>query len=81
VVGYVGRVLATKNEDSLGIYILQSVTLLVAPALFAASIYMILGRLILLTQSEAYSPIKARWLTKIFVFGDVFSFLVQSGGE
>jgi len=59
---------------------MQSVTLLVAPALFAASVYMILGRIILLTQSEAYSPIKARWLTKIFVFGDVFSFLVQSGG-
>lgn len=80
VVGYVGRALATKNETSLGIFILQSVTLLVAPALFAASIYMILGRIILLTQSEQYSLIKARWLTKIFVFGDVFSFLIQSGG-
>ncbi|KAG9243797.1 RTA1 like protein-domain-containing protein [Calycina marina] len=80
VIGYVGRILAYYNQDSLGIYILQSVTLLVAPALFSASIYMILGRVIVLTQSEAYSPIRSRFLTKIFVCGDVLSFLVQSGG-
>jgi len=79
-VGYIGRALAHYHENSLNIYILQILLLLVAPALFAASIYMVLGRLILFTQAEAMSPIRARWLTKIFVCGDVFSFLVQSGG-
>jgi hypothetical protein len=78
--GYVGRALAHSNEYSLGIYIMQTLLLLVAPALFAASIYMVLGRLILLTNGEAFAPIRARWLTKIFVCGDILSFLVQSGG-
>jgi RTA1 like protein len=26
------------------------------------------------------APIRAKWLTKIFVFGDVLSFFVQSAG-
>lgn len=59
---------------------MQSLLLLLAPAFFAASIYMILGRIILLTDGESHSLIKARWLTKIFVFGDVLSFLAQSAG-
>ena len=54
--------------------------LLLAPALFAASIYMILGRIILLVEGEAHSIIKRRWLTKIFVAGDVVCFLLLAGG-
>lgn len=73
--------MAHSNEYALGIYIMQTLLLLVAPALFAASIYMILGRLIVFTQGEAMSPIRARWLTKIFVCGDILSFLVQSAGK
>jgi hypothetical protein len=59
---------------------MQSLLLLVAPALFAASIYIILGRIILLTDGEKHSLIPLKWLTKIFVLGDVFSFLLQGGG-
>lgn len=61
-------------------YIMQSLLLLLAPALFAASIYMILGRIIALTGGESRSIIKRRWITKIFVAGDVISFLGQSAG-
>lgn len=61
-------------------YIMQSLLLLLAPALFAASIYMVLGRIIRLTDGESHSIIRARWLTKIFVAGDVMSFLAQSAG-
>lgn len=80
VAGYLGRALAHSNQHSMGIFILQILTLLIAPTLFAASIYMILGRLIIFTQGEAMSPIRARWLTKIFVCGDIVSFLVQALG-
>lgn len=59
---------------------MQSLLLLLAPALFAASIYMVLGRLILLTDGESSSLIRASWLTKVFVTGDVLSFLAQSAG-
>jgi hypothetical protein len=58
----------------------QSILLLVAPALFAASIYMTLGRIIMLVDGEAHSIIAKRWLTKLFVAGDVLSFLMQSSG-
>jgi len=79
-VGYIGRAMAHSNQSSMNIYILQTILLLVAPALFAASIYMVLGRLIVFTHAEAMSPIRANWMTKIFVCGDVLSFLVQAGG-
>lgn len=59
---------------------MQSVLILIAPALMAASIYMILGRIILLTEGEKYALIKRRWLTKLFVSGDVLSLLMQSSG-
>lgn len=65
---------------ALGPYIMQSLLLLIAPALFAASIYIVLGRIILLLDGEQHSLIRQKWLTKIFVTGDVISFLVQSGG-
>jgi hypothetical protein len=61
-------------------YIIQSVLILLAPILFAASIYMILGRLIMRTGSAHLSLVRATWLTKIFVSGDILCFLIQSGG-
>jgi hypothetical protein len=61
-------------------FIMQYLLLLVAPALFAASIYIILGRIIILVDGERYALIRQKWLTKIFVCGDIISFLVQGGG-
>ncbi|KAL8781675.1 MAG: hypothetical protein Q9213_005892 [Squamulea squamosa] len=80
VIGYIGRVAGHSSPESLGAYIVQSLFVLVAPALFAASIYMTLGRLIRATHAEAYSIIRVSWLTKLFVCGDVLSFFVQGGG-
>lgn len=61
-------------------YVGQSVLILLGPALFAASIYMLLGRIIRVLNAGSISPIRPTWLTKIFVTGDVLSFLLQSGG-
>ncbi|KAH0158140.1 RTA1 protein, partial [Aureobasidium melanogenum] len=79
-IGYVGRALSHSDKEALGPYIMQSLLILVAPALYAASIYMVLGRIIRLLDAEEYSIIRTKWLTKVFVIGDVFSFLVQSSG-
>ncbi|KAI2469448.1 RTA1 like protein-domain-containing protein [Annulohypoxylon bovei var. microspora] len=81
-VGFIGRAVASDVTDQLLPYIIQSVFLLVPPSLFAASIYMTLGRIMrgLGSRGEDFSIIRVRWLTTIFVVGDVFSFLVQSGG-
>jgi len=62
------------------VYSIHTIFVLVAPSVFAASIYMCLGRLILITNGEKHSLIRARWLTKIFVVGDVVSFLMQGAG-
>ncbi|CAI6332897.1 unnamed protein product [Periconia digitata] len=80
VIGYVGRALSHQDQWQLGPFIMQSLLLLVAPALFAASIYIILGRIILMTDGERRSMVRLKWLTKLFVTGDVISFLLQAGG-
>lgn len=82
-VGYVGRFLNTREDPGCWTmlpFVLQSVLILVAPALMAASIYMVLGRIILLTDGEPYALVKRKWLTKLFVAGDVVSFAMQAGG-
>ncbi|KAG4420412.1 hypothetical protein IFR04_006428 [Cadophora malorum] len=78
--GYIFRIISSYNLTSTSIFIIQTLLLLLPPSLFAASIYMVLGRIILFTNGESMAPIRANWLTKIFVIGDVFSFLVQAGG-
>ena len=82
LIGYIGRAASAQQTPdwTLGPYIIQSLFLLVAPALFAASIYMTLGRIILLVDGEAHSIIRKNWLTKLFVGGDVLSFLMQGSG-
>lgn len=79
-IGYGARAAAHNDTESKTPYIIQSVLLLIAPILFAASIYMILGRLIARTNSASLSIVRASWVTKIFVAGDILSFFIQSGG-
>ncbi|ETS84372.1 hypothetical protein PFICI_02397 [Pestalotiopsis fici W106-1] len=83
-IGYAARVASALEEPgcwSLGPYVVQSILILIAPAFFAASIYMILGRIIVLTDGECYSVVKRRLLTRVFVGGDVLSLLTQSNGS
>jgi hypothetical protein len=82
-VGYGARsVNASQTPDWTTVpFIIQTLLPLVAPALFAASIYMILGRIIRFVDAEHLSFIRTTWLTKIFVLGDVLSFLVQCLGK
>ena len=62
-------------------YIVQAVLTLVAPAFLAASVYMILGYIIQAVDGEHHSMIRKKWLTKLFVIGDMLSFLIQSNGK
>ncbi|KAI9146732.1 Protein RTM1 [Paramyrothecium foliicola] len=80
VIGYAARATARDKTDQLMPNIIQSVFILVAPALFAASVYMTLGRIIRGIGAESVSVIKVKWLTTIFVTGDVVSFVVQASG-
>ncbi|KAE9365646.1 RTA1 like protein [Stipitochalara longipes BDJ] len=79
VIGYIGRAIAHNSTGKLIPFILQNFFILLAPALFAASIYMVLGRIIRSVHGEQHSLIRVHWLTRAFVLGDVFSFMIQGG--
>ncbi|KAE8387837.1 hypothetical protein BDV23DRAFT_160321 [Aspergillus alliaceus] len=51
--------------------------LLISPTLFAASVFMELGRIIRLVDGEEHSLVRIKWLALTFVLGDVISFLMQ----
>lgn len=55
--------------------------ILLAPPLYAASIYMTLGRLIIHLDAERLSVVPVKWLTAIFVTGDVIAFVMQAAGK
>ncbi|GAM40030.1 RTA1 domain protein [Talaromyces pinophilus] len=78
--GYIARIFSHFNTKALGPYIVQTMLILVAPPLFAASIYMTLGRVMVSLNSQQLSIVPVRFLTKVFVVGDVVSFLLQCGG-
>jgi len=60
-------------------FAIQNVFILLGPVLFAASVYMTLGRIVSATGAKHNSLIPIRWLTKTFVAGDILSFVVQGG--
>ncbi|KAH7377419.1 RTA1 like protein-domain-containing protein [Cadophora sp. MPI-SDFR-AT-0126] len=80
VIGYVARVLAHNNKESVPIYSLQTILILLAPALYAASIYMVLARLIVTLNAQHLSLVPVKWMTKIFIVGDVIGFVGQAAG-
>lgn len=55
--------------------------IIVAPVLFAASIYMVLGRIVTSVNADKYSLIRPSKLTLTFVLGDVVSFVIQGGAS
>lgn len=59
---------------------MQSLFLILPPSLYAATIYMIYGRLVLFVDAAHLSLIRPTRVTKIFVTGDVIGFLIQGGG-
>lgn len=78
--GYGGRVWSHYDRKGLPGFIIQALLILIAPALFAASIYMVLGRIIAQLDGERHSLIHLKWLTNVFVIGDCVSFFVQTMG-
>lgn len=65
----------------MGPYIVANVFILLSPTLFAATIYMTLGRLMRYVGGEHLSIIRVSRLTKTFVWGDILSFVVQGNSS
>ncbi|PKX88936.1 RTA1 domain-containing protein [Aspergillus novofumigatus IBT 16806] len=80
IIGYAARAAAHSNMGNVPIYSVQAILILLAPALYAASIYMVLGRIIHYLHAEHFSLVPVQWLTGIFVTGDVIAFVAQAAG-
>ncbi|KAF7128324.1 hypothetical protein CNMCM5793_002866 [Aspergillus hiratsukae] len=80
VIGYGCRATSHFFESSTTLYAIQTLLVLLAPTLYAASIYMLLGRVIKSLQAERLSPVPVKWMTKTFVAGDIVSFILQGAG-
>ncbi|ODM14534.1 hypothetical protein SI65_10020 [Aspergillus cristatus] len=80
VIGFGARASAHSRTGSVLTFSIQNVFILLGPTLFAATVYMTLGRIIRSIRAEQSSVVRVDWLTKIFVTGDVLSFLLQGTG-
>src|SRR5690242_13656133 len=78
--GYVLRYKSAGQPTELGPYIAQSMFIILPPSLYAATIYMIYGRLVVFVNAAEASIIRPTLVTKVFVLGDVLAFFMQGGG-
>lgn len=78
--GYISRAISAKSPESLAPFISQSLLILLPPSLYAATIYMLYGRIVHCTKRPDLSTIAPTKVTKIFVIGDVIAFLLQCSG-
>ncbi|RAL12588.1 RTA1 domain-containing protein [Aspergillus homomorphus CBS 101889] len=79
-IGYITRCISAESPSQLGPYIVQYICILLPPSLYAASIYMLYGRIVLLVSQPQLSIIAPTKVTTVFVLGDTLSFLTQLGG-
>ncbi|KAF3922726.1 hypothetical protein ABW21_db0206508 [Orbilia brochopaga] len=82
ITGYIGRV-GGSNDPFNGLggqsFLIQICCLTIAPACYAAGIYLCLARIVV-AFGEDISRIKPRWYTYIFISCDFISLLMQSAG-
>ncbi|KAJ5475367.1 hypothetical protein N7539_008433 [Penicillium diatomitis] len=78
--GYIARYFSARSPLDLGPYIMQSLFIILPPSLYAATLYMIYGRIVLFVNAPEASMIPPARVTKVFVCGDVIAFFLQAGG-
>ncbi|KAK6511285.1 hypothetical protein TWF481_000206 [Arthrobotrys musiformis] len=77
VIGYATRIYCYYNTEKIDSYAIQFSFIILAPVFYAASIYMVLRRLIHSINGDRFSVVRARWLTYIFVTGDILALTIQ----
>ncbi|PLB54150.1 putative RTA1 domain protein [Aspergillus steynii IBT 23096] len=79
-IGYISRTISSNGTTALAPYIAQNICILLPPSLYAATIYMIYGRVVIHLRVPRLSLISPYKVTKIFVVGDTIAFLTQASG-
>ncbi|KAI9736169.1 MAG: hypothetical protein M1834_001054 [Cirrosporium novae-zelandiae] len=85
LIGYVARAFSVKHLDNKNAFIIQTVLILIAPAVMAAACYMAFGRIVLWVVPKSHQTFRQLWMpfryiTPLFVSFDVLSFAVQCVG-
>ncbi|KAE9397567.1 RTA1-domain-containing protein [Gymnopus androsaceus JB14] len=83
MLGLIMRIVVSHSPYSLGVYIIEDLLVLLSPCAFLATDYMLLSRLANSLGQDIADDcllIPARRITKIFVWSDVITFFIQSGG-
>jgi hypothetical protein len=78
--GYYGRAWSHESRFEIKSWALQEMLILCAPPLVAATVYMVLGRIIVSFGAEHLSSMRPKRLTFLFVMNDVLCFCTQLGG-
>ncbi|KAJ5373303.1 RTA-like protein [Penicillium concentricum] len=78
--GYYGRAWSHQSRFEIKSWALQEMLILCAPPLVAATVYMVLGRIVRSFGAEHLSSMRPKWLTFVFVMNDVLCFCTQLGG-
>ena len=80
IIGYSGRIWSHSDPLNIGGYIMQSTLILIAPARFTTSIYLILPRIIRALNGESLSILPIRSVKRFFIICDIISLVLQAGG-
>ncbi|KAE9395150.1 RTA1-domain-containing protein [Gymnopus androsaceus JB14] len=81
--GLIMRIVDSHLPYSLGVYIVEDLLVLLSPCAFLATDYMLLSRLATSLGQDIADDcllIPARRITKLFVWSDVITFLIQASG-
>jgi hypothetical protein len=80
IAGFSARIASHYNNESWAPFIIQGTLLLIGPLFFAATVYMMLGQLIVAADAASVSRIRPVWYTRLFVGADVSTLVVQGLG-
>ncbi|KAK6454532.1 putative transporter or flippase transmembrane protein [Scheffersomyces xylosifermentans] len=77
--GFLGRVLSFSDDTNINFYLLQYVSLTIAPAFLMGGIYFLFAQVVVI-HGRQYSILKPMWYSYLFIACDVLSLLIQAGG-
>lgn len=77
--GYVGRTLSAHQVDNINFFLVQIITLTIAPCFIMAGCYFLLGQLIVVYGSH-FAILKPIYYSYIFITCDVISLVIQAVG-
>jgi len=78
--GYFMRIALVSSPNSVGLFSIEQIFIIVTPAAFLAYNYILYGRFIVNCVDPKHSLVRPNRVARIFVGSDIITFLVQGGG-